>query len=607
MFNLTRTHKLSFFILIEILLIYLLYILRVTPGASGYEASIYAAYPTTFWVIYFLIYLFSLSALLYSIFIKSDKLFLYPGLFNLLILNLIILLLPLFRSYFTVSMGDIGAHLRYINGILSTQHFGALTTVENPYPLTHVLSANIMLIAQTKLETVGQVTPVLYYVVYILFTYLLGRELFDNNRKSMLLLLVALVPILHGYSYYPSRTFLFLIPMLLYVLAKNIKDDSIPSRLMVLILLIALPFIHPASSMLFILLFIVIYLVVLISRARNFTLRSYQTTPLIFLTVWLLWTISLEGHFAGWIRYYIDWFSNIPEQYSYFKENVAGLEAAQLTPVNTIILYIKKFGPMHLLFGLASTFSIYSIYNWIKKKKYDRINIALSLICLVYVALYIISFFFTLTLLGARLHPYTLLISVLVSAVFLFNLVNASKTKIIKVASLTLVTILLFSATYVATFNYYESPFNKNPPEHCTYMELNGMDWLLQTRNKDLEVEDQSHYQIKVAKYLWGFEEVPGENRRGLKGLGDPYTIPHHFNYDNGSLLAKYFQKNMYLFINKKTELIAANVFPEYEDRWVFHPDDYEKLESDKSIDKMYHNGEIKIFYVNGEKWRKDS
>jgi len=79
--------------------------------------------------------------------------------------------------------------------------------------------------------------------------------------------------------------------------------------------------------------------------------------------------------------------------------------------------------------------------------------------------------------------------------------------------------------------------------------------------------------------------------------------MPHHFNYDNESLLAKTLKKNMYLIINKKTELISTNIFPEYEDRWVFHPDDYEKLESDKSIDKTYHNGEIKIFFVNGEKW----
>ena len=48
---------------------------------------------------------------------------------------------------------------------------------------------------------------------------------------------------------------------------------------------------------------------------------------------------------------------------------------------------------------------------------------------------------------------------------------------------------------------------------------------------------------------------------------------------------------------------ITLNIFPEYKDRLVFHPNDYEKLESDKSIEKTYHNGEIKIFFVNGGKY----
>ena len=602
MFNLTRTHKLSFFILIEILLIYLLYILKATPGASGYEASIYAAYPNTFWVIYFLIYLLSLSAVVYSIFIKSDKLFFFTGLFNLLILNSIILLLPFLRGYFTIGIGDVTNHLAYLKGILSTHYWGGPEVVRgSPYPLPHILSVDMMLIIGMKLETIGQITPVLYYIVYVLFVYLLGRELFKDNRKAILLLLVALVPVLRGYYYYPSLMFFCLIPMLLYALAKTVERTSFQFKLVLVITLVTLPIAHAASSVLLMAFSAIICLVVYILPGGSFTLRSYLNCALIFLVVWFVWLLALEGTFVSWIRYYVGWFSSVSEQYSYFKVNLAGLEAARLSLGDAIILYIKKFGPTHLLFGLASVFSISAIYNWIRKKRYDKFNIALSIICLVSVALYIISFFFTLTLLGGRIIPYVLLISLLVSATFLFSLVSASKSRIRRVVSLTFTVVLLFSITCIATFGYYDSPFTKDSPEHCTYMELNGMSWLLQNRNKNLEVDDLSHKQRLLTTCLLGYDKSALEPN--LKSVYELITMPHHFNYGNESLLAKTLKKNMYLIINKKTELISTEVYPEYEDRWVFHPDDYAKLESDVSIDRMYHNGEVKIFFVNGEKW----
>jgi len=553
MFNLTRTHKLVFLILIEFLLIYLLYMLKVTPYASGYEASIYAAYPDTFWVIYFLIYLFSLSAVVYSVFIKGDKLIFYSSLFNLLVLTSIILLLPFLRGYITTGIGDVTNHLAYLKSISSTHYWGGPEAMRNsPYPLPHILSVDMMLITQMKLETI-------------------------------------------------SLMFFFLIPMLLYALIRDVRKRYYLFRYIIVILALTLPLTHPASSLLLTIFLSVICLVILILPGKTFPLRNYINTVVLFLVVWLYWLISyLQFEFAGWIRYYIDWFSSPLEQASYFKKNVKGLEAAQLSLVDAATLYIKKFGPMHLLFGLASAFSIYSIYNWIKKKS-DKLNVALSLICLVSIALYIISFFFTLTLLGARVSPYVLLIAILTSTAFLFALVNAFKTRIKKVASLTLTIILLFSMTYIAIFSFYDSPFTRDPPEHLTYMELNGMSWFLQTRNKNLEVDDLSHQQKFVATYLLGFAESDLEPN--LTSVYVPITMPHHFNYDNESLLAKTLKKNMYLIINKKTELISTNLFPEYEDRWVFHPDDYEKLESDKSIDKTYHNGEIKIFFVNGGKY----
>ena len=619
MFNLIKKYKLLFLISIEFLLVYLIYILKTTPGASGYEASIYAMYPDTFWLIYFIIYLFSISIVIYTIFIKYDKLPFYSSLINLLILNSIILLLPLFRGYFSINLGDSTNHLAYIVDILSTNSIGEHGGLIDAYPITHIVSTIIILFTEIKLETLGQIIPLFYYFIYVLFMYLSIKILYKCNEKAILLLLFLFVPILHSYQYYQSQMFFNLIPILLYAFIKGrtSKNKSSSFRYIIVIFIVLFPFMHPASCVLLMILFTIICMAWYCIDTKNFTLtlKSYKNTPFLFIVIWLFWTTSLKHQFGGWIQHYKNWILTLSDSYSYYNYYSTGLQEAGLSIVDSIHLYIKIFGPMHLLFGMSFVISLYTIYKWAKKKDTDnKLNAILSLICLVYIIIYIASFFHTMMLLGARIHVYLLLISILIITNFLFdfiwrtNIKNLSfkkkalpKKAIKKIISIVLLIILLFSLTYVATFALYDSPFNKRPPHHVTYMNIYSINWLLQTRNDDLSIEEQGHWQRHIANFLLGSKKASLE--RGLKSFAHASIIPKHFNYTTESLLAKSFEENCYLFINKKSELTSVNIYPEYEYRWSFTPDDYKQLEYDRSIDKIYHNNEIRIFYVNVRRW----
>jgi len=596
--NSIKKYNLLFLIVIEVLLLYLLYILINVPTSSGYEPSLYAAYPVTFWVIYFIVYLFSLSVLIYSIFVKENRVFFRTSLFNLLILNAFILLQPLLRNYFSIEIGDHSNHLAYIKEILSAHHLPDIAgDYANPYPMSHILSAVIMLFTQIDLEVVGYITPLVYYALYILFAYLLTKELYRNNQKTMLLLLFILMPILPVYFYYPSQHLFLLIPMLIYALVKDSGSISTSFRYIIIILFITLPMTHPLSSVLLLLFFVIIYLAGRIVRAENISLRNYTNTVMIFLVVLGIWAISLESILSQIMDFYVGWFSSPEEQYSYYKANIAGLQVARLSIIEAILLYIRKYGPMHILFGIAFVFSLYTIaYNWIKKKA-DKLNMVLSLVSLMYIIIYIISFFYTVTWLGARIYPYVLLVSILIIVSFLFNLISAFKNNIIKTVSLILFVMIIFSMTFILTFNLYSSPFNREPPNHGTRMCLAGVDWLLRNKTEDFEVRDLDNSTRRYAIYLYGHEKAYSEEL-GLVGRAYRQTILPHFNYYNEPEFANNFSEDCYLVINKKTELISTNIYPEYEKRWSFHPDDYQKLEDDISIDKVYHNGEIKIFYI---------
>ena len=613
-----KKYKLIFLIFIEFLLIYLIYILKTVPGCSGYEPSIYAMYPETFWLIYFIIYLFSLSIIIYSIFIKNDKLPFYSSLINLLILNLIILLLPLFRGYISITLGDSTNHLSYIVDILSTNSIGEHGSPKiNAYPITHILSTIVILFTQIKLETIGQTIPLFYYFIFVLFMYLSIKILYKSNEKAILLLLFLFVPILRSYMYYQSQMFFNLIPILLYAIIKGTtsKNKSISFRYIIVIFIVVFPFMHPASSVLLMILFTIICMAWYCIDTKNFTLEGYKNTPFLFIVIWLFWTTSLKHQFGGWIQHYKNWILTLSDSYSYYNYYSTGLHKAELSIVDSIHLYIKIFGPMHLLCGMSFVISLYTIYKWAKKKDTDnKLNSILSLVCLVYIIIYSASFFHTMPLLGARIHIYLLLISILIITNYFYDLIHTTNIKnlslkkkalpkkaIKKIVSIVLLIILLFSLTYVATFALYDSPFNKREPQHVTYMNMYGINWLLQTRNDDLSIEELGYWQKHIVNFLLGSKKASLEPN--LKFITVIHVIPNHFNYTNESLLAKSIKKDCYLFINKKSELVSANIFPEYEYRWSFTPDDYKQLEYDRSIEKIYHNNEIRIFYVNGRRW----
>jgi hypothetical protein len=596
------------------------------PGSSGYEVSIYAMYPDTFWLIYFIIYLFGFSICIYSIFIKYDNLPFYSSLINLLILNLIILLLPLFRGYFSIDLGDSTNHLAYIVDILSTNGIGAHGAPQvNAYPISHILSAIIIWFTQIKLETLGQIIPVYYYFIFVLFMYLFIKILYKSNEKAILLLLFLFVPTLRSYMYYQSQMFFNLIPILLYAVIKGTtsKNKSISFRYIIVIFIVVFPFMHPASCVLLMILFTIICMAWYCIDPKNFTLtlKGYKNTPFFFIVIWLFWVTSLTYHFGTQIRGYLNWISSLSESYSYYSYYSSGLQEAGLPIIDSIQLYITLFGPMHLLFGMAFVISIYTIYKWAKKKDTDnKLNLILSLIFLVYIILYSVSFFYTIRLLGARIGIYVLLISILINTNYLFDFIQKINIKNLslkkkalpkkeyplctikkKIISIVLLIILLFSLTYVATFGLYDSPVNKRPPHHVTYMNIYSINWLLQTRNDDLSIEELGYWQGWVVNTLLGSKKASLESN--LKVSAQSPVIPHHFNYTNECLLAISFEEDCYLFINKRSELKSVNIFPEYEDRWAFHPDDYKQLEYDRSIDKIYHNNGIRIFYVNGRRW----
>jgi len=85
---------------------------------------------------------------------------------------------------------------------------------------------------------------------------------------------------------------------------------------------------------------------------------------------------------------------------------------------------------------------------------------------------------------------------------------------------------------------------------------------------------------------------------RGTVGL-----IPAHFNYSYHKTLSESLAQDCYVCINKRCKLanadpMVAKARLNMASGWGFNEEDFDKLEHDPSVNKLYSNGEFDTFFV---------
>ena len=596
-------------ILAFVFIILVLAIIAQTPSSHGYEPSIYNMYPVTLWVLFFSSFLISISIIFSSLFIKLKKAILYSSFLNIALLDIILFFLPFIRRYFPLNLGDTSQHYSMILDIIKTGSIGAHdSSLIDAYPITHIFSASIQIISNLSLTDVVQFVPIVFYLVFITFIYLFSQELFDNKKKSIILVVLLFIPILKVYMYYQSQLFFFFMSIILFLFLRDVKSNgNLSIKILLVLSLILCPFLHPASSLLLIV-FVGLSLIYLKFVGINiFNKTKPISLVLIFLVTYFGWLISITHRFGAQLNYHIHWllglFTNPSSSPSKFNTLVQGLQTAGLPILDAFILYVKKFGPMHFLFFVAFLISLYVFYEkMVKHQKNKKIYLVLSLLTVTYLFIYGFSMVFSSLILGVRIYTYALLICILLISCFIVDYLLPVKGKSKKLFLYGMCVLIVCSLIFIATFNAYDSEFNKRVPFQCTYMNLNGMSWELTNRNRSLAIEEMgTSWQYHISCCLYGIRDRPS-NLGGLVSFSHQQVFPDHFNYTSYDTLGSSFLEDFYFYLDKRVELSTTGVFPEYEYRWSFHPKDYCRLEEDSSLDKIYHNNEIKIFYLHGER-----
>ena len=119
-------------LIISLTLLFSVLIIATTPPATGYELSIYGAFPESLWILITINIFFSM----YSMVSDNQSRNLYYGYFSIILIEIIVLFLPVIRGYYSMSRG--GGDM-YHHMFVATQIFNSGYVPETDfYPIMHI-------------------------------------------------------------------------------------------------------------------------------------------------------------------------------------------------------------------------------------------------------------------------------------------------------------------------------------------------------------------------------------------------------------------------------------------------------------------------------------
>ena len=584
-----------------IFIISALVIIAKTPPASGYEISIYEAYPWYFWFLLVGAISCGITILVNQAFAERKSNWWLIGIFIVIFANLIVILLPIARGYFISSGGDELTHLGIIKDIALTGHVG----ISNYYPISHILSISLSYISGLNSRLIIKIVPAIFYLMYMSGLYLLAKAIGEKFGQVLLVMAFGSVLLFTYFNvlFLPTQLFFWLIPLILMLLiGKNVSSNRLEYTIIFLIMLLPMPFLHPLGSVFLILLFLLFELSILIHPfliRRGYTQSATISYPsktalmpaLIVFIIFFMWFSALAYFHTtvtkayGWI---VHGYGTPPVETMAEQLRMAGF-----TVLNFMDLLIKNYGH-GLIFILLSLIAIFIILRKRRLRNSPKVEeIFFSLFFLIF------SVFYIQTLIGAfictgrslRIYCWPLMASTVLNGIVFHEWISKLRGKRFKIC-ISLLTIIIIIAAIIGVFSVYPSPHIKMGNFQVTEMDFDGMEWFFEHKNSDSTFYfDQLPFRALHA--IFGFDAPKP------KTVGRFSLILPHLRYDDNETLAYSFDSDAYIVISELVKATKTKLWP---DVGRYTLSDLNRLSSDPAVSKIYFNGELEIWRVSTAK-----
>jgi hypothetical protein len=566
-----------------------------TPSTTGYEISIYAMYPVYFWGLIISSTICGIFVIFYNAFSERIQYkWVIIGFIIVVISNLIVTYLPIFRGYYINDIYDEISHLGAIKEIYLDGHF----TTEDFYPASHIFVYQIAAVLGLGTEFIIKFVPSIFYLVYMLGVLLLSRVLVKRAGAAVLVLAFA-SPLLFtyfNYAFLPTHFSLFLAPMLICLFFSGHLEHGLKYRIVFILYLSVMPFVHPLGSLLIMALFLLFAFSVksnqMILKKLNsknmdeaWNLRS-TIFPAAVLFVILFFWFSKFDYFGMLVNQAVSWL------FSQSGETALEITSRQLMEANFSIsqflrVLIINYGQVLIFAGLTILSVALTLRNIFIKKNEPNLEVIFTSIVFV-----IITLFYMSTLVGnflqtgrsIRIFCWALMAGLFLNGSVLFNIITNLKKRSKTIATVLLFFILVISSG-MGVFNVYFSPAIFQGDIQGTEAYYDGMAWFYEEKAY-MPIIYLNECTWRISSMIYGTTYQP--SGKFIKSLP-------HLGYANASTLAQSYEGNSYFIISKRDRVIKdVNLSSSI----VYTSQDLAQLDNDSSMSLIYYNGDAEIWEI---------
>jgi hypothetical protein len=594
-------------VIICFILITIALVVSWNSPAIGYEASIYTSTPPILWFSLILSIVCGITIIVHQIYNREyEKHNLWMiGLLLVFLSYTTCLSLYIIRAYYMWCMsGDPASHIGIIKQIISDGHIPRAVF----YPIAHVYTTELSQMLSIDLISLHKLIPLFFGLLYVVFMYLFAKSILPG-KGQVILATVASCTLVSGWylNLTPNHLSNFLFPMLLFILVKVFTTRKLQWEILLLIMVFLYPPFHPVPT-----LALMITLIALglpkrafaltnkdTSQTNNEGMGGFNATLLLILCVWAI----------TWISSFYVWDSTVRNIHTLMAEG----GPSHLSKLTEQITYAEGYGysVIEQIFKVMGGSFVYIILTlicvpiiWKEMRTNKETNNLFSLygplavMGLIIIMLYLFNVGFG----PLRLLTYVTVICTIFTGFILYKIIEKirqiNNVQLSKFA-LGLVVILLVGVSISGMLKLYPSPYIVSSSYQTTQTEVEGMDWLFHNRNLDIKMSGMSIAQYRFADLLLTPEEK-AEQKIPWR-LPEELRVPYHFGYNNSSSLSTSYDKDVYLGLTQRDMSAYVDVLPEMAElRW--YPSDFEKLEHDQGVDKLYTSGEFDVFYVHALK-----
>jgi hypothetical protein len=577
-------------------------VLLKADSATSYEFSLYNVYPWFFWFTILLCIIIGQLCLVLNSYWKTDNKSWIYGFFLIILSNLTLLSIPISR-YFTFGRGDVLTHIGYM---LDIQHYFDIGS--NHYPINHLLGIIINYCTGITFTDIVMLVPPIFSLFFVLSWYLVGKQIFLNKEEILLMLSFSSIlsfGILHS-LFTPFHQSTLLIPFVLYLFfrANNVRNKNQNNKPIFNLLLICfcgfMVFYHPLTILMLIFIFSLLKLASIINyRTLNkndlkMNIGNLVLVPLIIFSMWSSYLYMAVNKLNPIIMSII----GKEESSSEFQKYVELINYADLDLFQLVETFTYKYG-IDAMLGLISIVCALIIFIGIFKKdnniKYyhHMSSIGFAFISLVSFLLLVTNSAFGFM----RIYQYAILFSfILIPSTYYYLLINHDytfRTKYTKnILYLGLCAILIIFSS-ISMFTLYMSPLTKNTNSQVSQAQFIGMETFYTHQNNTYEILQLGFNKNRYHDAIYGRDPV---NRNRDYGALIPID---HFNYVNNTALGKAYNGTYYFLVNERGYNFYPKVYPEFENKWRYNASDFNKLNHDYTVDKLYTNKILDTFIIN--------